>query len=56
MPRCLAERLFISGGGDDAFVLKSDYSVGRYINCENVTVPAPLNKSLDLATFIAVLG
>ena len=25
-------------GGDDAFVLKTDFSVGRYVNCENITV------------------
>ena len=34
----LAEELQISGGGDDAFVLKTDYSVGRFVNCENITV------------------
>ena len=34
----LCERLFIRGGGDDAFVIKSDFSVGRFVNSERITV------------------
>eukprot|EP00040_Diaphanoeca_grandis_P016685 m.86373 g.86373 ORF g.86373 m.86373 type:complete len:521 (+) comp25961_c0_seq1:272-1834(+) len=34
----LAEYLDILGGGDDAFVLKSDFSVGRIIDVTNVTI------------------
>lgn len=34
----LIERVDISGGGDDAVVLKSDFSLGRVIDVYNVTV------------------
>lgn len=34
----LAERLFIHGGNDDAFALKSDWSVGRRIDSHNITL------------------
>jgi hypothetical protein len=33
-----AERLDIAGGGDDAFVLKSDFSLGRVLPVSNVTL------------------
>jgi len=34
----LAERIYVHNGGDDAFALKSDWSVGRQMDTRNITL------------------
>ncbi len=34
----VVEHVVIEGGGDDACVLKSDYSLGAVVPCYNITV------------------